>query len=96
MYADIYLVLEQPTLRLVVPSTAIVFSSFGDSLYVVKPDEIGQDVAQHVQVTTGEQRGDLVEILTGLSGDELVVQAGTNKLRNNAPVTVNEQRRLKD
>ena len=95
MYADIYLVLAQPTERLVVPSTAIVFSSFGNSLFVVKPGENGQDVAQQVQVDTGEQRGDLVEILSGLSGDELVVQAGTNKLRNNAPVNVNEQRRLK-
>lgn len=94
MYADIYLVLAQPSERLLVPSTAIVFSSFGDSVYVVKPDEKGQDVALHVQVDTGEQRGDLVEITSGLAGDELVVQAGTNKLRNNAPVAVNEQARL--
>lgn len=95
MYADIYLVLAQPTERLLVPSTAIVFSSFGNSLFVVKPGEGGQDVALQVQVSTGEQRGDLVEILTGLSGDELIIQAGTNKLRNNAPVTVNDQQRLK-
>ena len=49
-----------------------------------------------MQVTTGEQRGDLVEILSGLAGDEVVVQAGTNKLKNNTPVTVNKQRLLKD
>ncbi|MGD9264775.1 MAG: efflux RND transporter periplasmic adaptor subunit [Lysobacterales bacterium] len=95
MFADVYLVLAQPTERLVVPSTAILFSSFGDSVYVVTAGDGGQDVALQVQVTTGEQRGDLVEILDGLAGDELVVQAGTNKLRNNAPVNVNEQRRLK-
>lgn len=96
MYADIYLVLAQPTERLVLPSTAIVFSSFGNSVFVVAPGENGQDLAQQVQVKTGEQRGDLVEILTGLSGDELVVQAGTNKLKNNTPVVVNEQTRLRD
>lgn len=95
MYTDIYLVLAQPFERLVVPSTAIVFSSFGDAVFVVEKDEQGQGIARRVQVTTGEQRGDLVEILSGLSGDELVVQAGTNKLKNNAPVTVNEQHRLK-
>ena len=94
MFADIHLVLAQPTERLVLPSTAIVFSSFGDSVYVVEPGDGGVDVARHVQVTTGEQRGDLVEVISGLAGDELVVQAGTNKLRNGAPVTVNEQRRL--
>ena len=41
MYADIFLVLAQPTERLVLPSTAIVFSSFGDSVYVVEPGEGG-------------------------------------------------------
>jgi len=96
MYADIYLVFDQPVERLVVPATAMVFSSFGDAVFVVKQDEHGQTLAQRVQVTTGEQRGDLVEILSGLSGDELVVQAGTNKLKNNTPVAINKQRRLKD
>jgi membrane fusion protein (multidrug efflux system) len=95
MYAEIDLVLAQPTERLLVPATAVVFSSFGDAVFVIKQDDSGQTVARRVQVTVGEQRGDLVEILTGLAGDELIVQAGTNKLMNNASVTVNEQRRLK-
>lgn len=95
MYADIYLVLAEPTERLLVPATAVVFSSFGDAVFVVKQDENGQTIAQRIQVTIGEQRGDLVEILTGLAGDEMIVQAGTNKLMNNTRVTVNEQRRLK-
>lgn len=96
MYADIYLVLDQPVKRLLVPATAMVFSSFGDAVFVVTPNDAGQTVAQRVQVTTGEQRGDLVEILSGLTGDELVVQAGTNKLKNNTPVAITEQRRLKE
>jgi membrane fusion protein (multidrug efflux system) len=96
MYADIYLVLNQPMERFVVPSTAITFSSFGDSVFVIEQDEQGRQVAQRVQVTTGEQRGDEVEILTGLAGDELVVQAGTGKLKNNTAVAINQQRRLKD
>lgn len=95
MYADIHLVLDQPLNRLVVPSTAIVFSSFGDAVFVVAQDDQGNPVAQRVQVVTGEQRGDQVEILEGLSGDEEVVQAGTGKLRNNTPVVVNEENRLK-
>jgi len=95
MYADIDLVLAEPTERLLVPATAIVFSSFGDAVFVVKQDDSGQNIAQRIQVTIGEQRGDVVEILTGLAGDELIVQAGTNKLMNNAPVTINEKRRLK-
>lgn len=96
MYADIYLVLDQPVNRMLVPATAIIFSSFGNAVYVVRSDQAGQTQAQRMQVTTGEQRGDLVEIVSGLTGDELVVQAGTSKLKNNTPVTVNEQRLLKD
>ena len=49
-----------------------------------------------VQVTTGEQRGDLVVISEGLNGGEQVVQAGVSKLRNNIPVTITEQARLKE
>ena len=93
-YADIYLVLDQPTERLVVPSTSIVFSSFGASVFIVKQNDEGQPVAQRIQILTCEQRGDQVEILEGLQGDEQVVQAGTSKLRNNTPVVVNQLARL--
>lgn len=95
MYTDVNLVLDQPIERMVIPSTAVVFSSFGDAVFVIEDDEHGNPVSQRVQVTTGEQRGDLVEILEGLTGNEDVVQAGTSKLRNNSPVVVNQQRRLK-
>ncbi|MBT8076903.1 MAG: efflux transporter periplasmic adaptor subunit, partial [Gammaproteobacteria bacterium] len=64
-------------------------------VFIIEQNEQGQPVANRVQVVTGEQRGDQVEILEGLKGNEDVVQAGTSKLRNNTPVVVNEQRRLK-
>lgn len=95
MYADIYLILVQPTSRVVVPSTSVVFSSFGDAVFIVTQSESGEQIAQRIQVVIGEQRGDLVEIVEGLAGGELVVQAGTSKLRNNTPVVVTQQRRLK-
>ncbi|KHF25009.1 efflux RND transporter periplasmic adaptor subunit [Solemya velum gill symbiont] len=94
MYAEISLILDKPTDRIVVPATSIVFSSFGDALFVVQKNDEGADIAQRVQVTTGEQRGDLVVIAEGLKGGEQVVQAGVNKLRNQMPVTVSEQQRL--
>ncbi len=95
MYTDVNLVLDQPVDRLVIPSTAIVFSSFGDAVFIVEENEAGDLLARRVQVTTGEQRGDQVEILDGLLGDEKVVQAGSSKLQNNYPVVVNQQNRLK-
>ena len=94
MYADIDLLLDQPSQSVVVPATSIIFSSFGNALFIVEEDESGQTVARRVQIETGEQRGDLVAVTSGLSGGELVVQAGANKLMNNAPVSINKEARL--
>lgn len=95
MYADIDLMLNQSADVIVVPITAIVYSSFGNALFVVEKDDEEKMMARRVQVITGEQRGDRVSILSGLKGDEKVVQAGVSKLRNNMPVTLVEQARLK-
>lgn len=96
MYADIFLVLDKPGRYVIVPATAITFSSFGDALFIVTKDEQGQQAAKRVQVITGEQRGDQVAILSGLSGGEQVVQAGATKLSNGTLVTITENARLKD
>jgi membrane fusion protein (multidrug efflux system) len=96
MYAAIDLLLDQSADRVVVPATAIVFSSFGDALFVVEKDDEGKLIARRVQVIIGEQRGDLVAVRTGLVGGEQVVQAGVGKLANNSLVTVSETNRLKE
>ncbi len=96
MYADIDLMLDRPADVIVVPATAIIYSSFGNALFVVEDDGKGGMMARRVQVTTGEQRGDQVVISEGLNGGEQVVQAGVSKLRNNIPVTITEQVRLKE
>ncbi len=96
MYADIDLMLNQSAERVVVPATSIVYSSFGDALFVVEKNDAGDMMARRVQITIGEQRGDLVAIRSGLSGGEQVVQAGVGKLANNSPVTIVEQTRLKE
>jgi membrane fusion protein (multidrug efflux system) len=95
MYTDIDLILSKQSDTIVVPATSVVYSSFGDALFVVEENDKGQLIARQVLVTTGEQRGDLVAIASGLQGDELVVQAGIGKLRNNSPVVLAEQVRLK-
>lgn len=95
MYADIDLMLDQSADVIVVPTTAIIYSSFGNAVFVVEKNDEGKMMTRRVQVTTGEQRGDLVSILSGLKGNEKVVQAGVSKLRNNIPVTLVEQIRLK-
>jgi membrane fusion protein, multidrug efflux system len=83
-----------------VPATAIVHASFGDSLFVLedkKPGSPGMDktptgkpvkIARQQFVRLGASRGDFVAITKGLTAGQTVVSAGAFKLRNNAPVYV--------
>ena len=79
---------------LTLPSTAIAYNPYGSTVFIVKDegkDDKGKPkltVEQRV-VTTGPTRGDQVAILSGLKADETVVTAGQLKLRNGAPVFIN-------
>ena len=65
------------------PQTAIVFSPYGDTVFVVTKakDAKGRDtlIAQQRFVTLGDARGDQVAILSGLKPDEDVVSAGQDQ-----------------
>jgi membrane fusion protein, multidrug efflux system len=76
------------------PQTAITFSTFGDSVYVVEDKGKGtngqpQLIARQTFVTTGPTRGDQVAILNGIKPGDTVVSAGQIKLRNGVPIQVN-------
>jgi membrane fusion protein (multidrug efflux system) len=76
------------------PQTAITFSTYGDSVYVVEDKGKGsngqpQFIARQTFVTTGPTRGDQVAILNGIKPGDTVVSAGQIKLRNGAPIQVN-------
>ncbi len=79
---------------LTLPSTAIAYNPYGSTVFIVKDegkDDKGKPkltVEQRV-VTTGATRGDQVAILSGLKAGETVVTAGQLKLRNGAPVFIN-------
>ncbi len=70
------------------PQTAITYSSYGDTVYLVKH---GKDalVASQVFVTLGATRGDQVQVLSGVKPGDEVVTAGQVKLHNGSPVAVN-------
>ncbi|TAM09537.1 MAG: efflux RND transporter periplasmic adaptor subunit [Nevskiaceae bacterium] len=74
-----------------VPDTAIAYSTFGDTVYVVK-GKAGE--GQHVKsviVHVAQERGGKVLIDKGLATGDVVVIAGQNKLRDGAPVVVSNQ-----
>ena len=76
------------------PQTAITFSAYGDSVYVVQDQGKGDNgqpqlVARQTFVTTGPTRGDQVAILNGIKPGDTIVSAGQIKLHNGAPILIN-------
>lgn len=75
----------------VVPATAILYAPYGNSVYRVvdAEGEDGGKVVNQAFVRIGRRLGDFVAIEDGLAAGEEIVSAGAFKLRNNAPVRIN-------
>jgi membrane fusion protein (multidrug efflux system) len=83
-----------------VPLTAIVHASYGDSVFVIEPKKPGSPgmtttpdgktvkIARQQFVRLGQTRGDFVAVTKGVGVGQEVVSSGAFKLRNNAPVIV--------
>lgn len=89
--AEVLLGAGQPVVAL--PASAINYAPYGDSVFIVSDlkNPQGQSyrgVRQQV-VKLGPSRGDQIAVLTGLKPGEEVVTSGVFKLRNGAPVQVN-------
>ncbi|MDY0050014.1 MAG: efflux RND transporter periplasmic adaptor subunit [Halothiobacillaceae bacterium] len=91
MYASLSVILPGTQQVLVVPSTAISFSLYGDFLYVAVPAKEGSgQVAQRREITLGDRRGDDVVVLSGIKAGEQVITVGGFKLSNGAAVQPSE------
>lgn len=91
MFAEVELVAGEPQRVLAVPRSAVSFSLYGDSVFVIQPaqEQPGQLVAVRRGVVPGAlEREELVSISEGLQKGEQVVTAGQLKLRSGAPVAV--------
>jgi membrane fusion protein (multidrug efflux system) len=73
---------------IVLPQTAIVYSLYGNSVYVVEGTAPTQTVKQ-VFVDIGPQEGSTVVILKGLEAGTTVVTSGQLKLNNGTAVQIN-------
>ncbi len=93
MFGSVTVDAGQTNRALTLPQTAIVFNTYGNVVYLVKQGEgkdgKAQTTVQQSVVTTGETRGDLVTILSGVQEGDEVVTSGQVKLRNDVPVVIN-------
>jgi RND family efflux transporter MFP subunit len=104
MFANIEVTTGSPADVLTLPRTAVIYSLYGDNVYVVKPAPPPPAAAGEAQAATrddkpaliverrfvrvGEARGERVAIDEGVKAGDLVVTAGQIKLQPNFPVTV--------
>ena len=101
MFVNVSVVLPEKRNVTVVAATSLIHASFGDSVFAVqeRTDDKGVSVAgldgkaallaRQQFVKTGEARGDFVEIVEGVKQGQEIVAQGAFKLRNSAPVRVN-------
>jgi membrane fusion protein, multidrug efflux system len=93
MFVQVDLPLGNPREVLPLPASAINYAPYGDSVFVVADmkDPKGNSyrgVRQQVVKVDGS-RGDQVAVVSGLNAGDEVVSAGVFRLRNGAPVEVN-------
>jgi membrane fusion protein, multidrug efflux system len=93
MFVQVELPLGSPREVISLPASAINYAPYGDSVFVVSDmkDPKGNSyrgVRQQVVKVEGS-RGDQVAVISGLNPGDEVVSSGVFKLRNGAPVVVN-------
>jgi membrane fusion protein (multidrug efflux system) len=91
MFVNTAVPLPEKVHQVVVPTTAVQYAPYGDTVYIIEPakdDQTPRTVRQQV-VKIGESFGDKVTILEGVKPGEEVVTSGGFKLRQGAAVVVN-------
>jgi membrane fusion protein (multidrug efflux system) len=93
MYATVDIPTGAPQNLITLPQTAITFSPYGDTVYIVDSKAGGADgksqlTARQTFVTTGPTRGDQVAVLKGVSEGDMIVTSGQLKLHNGSTVLI--------
>jgi len=93
MFANVAVVLPKKSPVLTVPTTAVLYAPYSDSVFIVeetKAESGGKAglVARQQFVRLGEKRGDFVAVTSGLKPEQTVVSTGVFKLRNGQGVVV--------
>jgi membrane fusion protein (multidrug efflux system) len=93
MFVNVELVLPQKRTVLPVPATAVLYASFGNSVFVIdeqKNEESGEKelVLRQQFVTLGLARGDFIDVTDGLKAGETIATSGVFKLATGTKVVI--------
>lgn len=84
---EVYISMENKKDTVVIPESAVVLRIAGKVVYVVSADS---KTVSEVPVQTGAYQDGLVEILSGLKGDETIVIDGAGFLSDKAAINISE------
>ena len=92
MYVNVAVGLPARQQVLVIPSTAVMYAPYSDSVFVIENTKDGKGkIVRQQFVRLGEKRGDFVVLNSGLKDGETVVSTGVFKLRNGQSVVVDNK-----
>jgi membrane fusion protein, multidrug efflux system len=97
MFASAALVLPSAENQIVLPATAVDYSLYGDSVYVVKEEAVDgkpKTTANRISVKSGIRSGGDVVIDQGVKSGDKVIISGQVKLSNGAAVAITDDTRL--
>jgi membrane fusion protein (multidrug efflux system) len=92
MFARATVAVGAPRQFITLPQTAIAYNPYGSTAFLIVHKQVGgkdTQVAQQTFVQTGLTRGDQIAVTSGIDPGQTVVVAGTTKLHNGTPVTIN-------
>ena len=104
MFANVVVLVGEPRDIVTVPRTAVTYSLYGDSLYVVKAADAKTEgaapagepklTADRRFIKTGQARDDRVAVISGIAAGEEVVTTGQLKLNPGAAIRIDNAQPL--
>ena len=93
MYATVSVILPSGDKVLVIPTTAVLYAPYSDSVFVLEEQtsegkETPALTLRQQFIRLGDQRGDFVAVTSGLQEGQSVVSTGVFKYRNGQSVVV--------
>jgi membrane fusion protein (multidrug efflux system) len=96
MFGTVTVVLPESARNLVIPSTAVLYAPYGDSVFVIedkKNEKSGktEQILRQQFIRLGTARGDFVAVQAGLKAGEMIVTTGAFKLRPGLSVVIDNK-----
>jgi membrane fusion protein (multidrug efflux system) len=95
MFAKVSVIMSDKQNVVAIPATAIHYAPYGDSIFIVSEmkDPQGKEYkgVKEQFIKTGQSRGDMIAITSGLKAGDEVVTSGVFRLKSGAHVSVNNQ-----